>query len=125
MNVYDYIYYKIYYLAERSSLPWWSDLKAGFLIAAIEGLLIAFINYKICKLFGVGDATELGKWGYILIIGGPPLIINYFLFGFRDRWKEILSHFDKADQQEIRKMNIQMTLISFIVIFIIFGLMLL
>jgi len=111
MSVYYYIFYKLYRLLEKGEMPWWSDFKAGFLIAAIEGLLIALIDFKAHKLFGIADATELGKWGYILIIGGPPLILNYFLFLYGNRWKEIVRHFDEANRQEKNKMNLQMAVV--------------
>lgn len=115
MGVYHYLYYRIYRLLEHSSFPWWSDFKAGFLMASVEGLLIAIIEFKVHLLYGIGDATELGKWGYILVIGGPPLLLNYYLFGFRDRWKEIVRYFDKADRIEKKRLSLKMTMLLLLV----------
>jgi len=73
MNVYHYIFYKLYRLLEKGEMPWWSDFKAGFLIAAIEMIFLALVEYKITLLLSTpgADIYIYGKWSYKLIIGGP------------------------------------------------------
>lgn len=115
MGIYHYIFYKIYRLAESNSMPWWSDFKAGFIMAAAEMMLIALIDFKMYRLFGIGNASQLGKWGFILVIAAPPVVFNYFFFQYNDRWKPIVRHFDKASKQEKRKMNIQMAVVLVLV----------
>lgn len=116
MGVYHYIYYRIYRLAESSSLPWWSDLKAGFLMAAIEMALLALIEYKIAFLLSIQGADVYGMWGYVLIIAVPPLIINYFLFLYGSKWKVIINHFDEIDKVGKYKMNLQMTVVFLLLV---------
>jgi multisubunit Na+/H+ antiporter MnhB subunit len=115
MNVYHYIFYRIYRLAESNSMPWWSDFKAGFIIAVVQIWIIVLVDYKVNKHFGFFNTLELGKWGYALVIGGLPLTFNYFFFQYNDRWKPIVKHFNKASKQEKRKMNIQMAVVLVLV----------
>lgn len=115
-NIYYYIYYKLYRLAESTSLPWWSDFKAGFLITIIQIIFLALLEYKLTLILFNGSNDFYGMWGYILLIGVPPLILNYFLFGYREKWKEIIIHFEKGDKQLKKKMNIQMTVVIIVLI---------
>jgi len=116
MNVYYYLFYKLYQLAERTTMPWWSDFKASLVIACVEMAILALAEYKIALFTSTQGVATFGKWGYILIIGGPPLFLNYMLFLYKNRWKEIVCHFEKAERQERSKMNLQITILITIVI---------
>lgn len=115
MSVYHYIFYLLYRFFKSQWIAWWSEVKAVFIISAVEGLVIALSNFKIALLCGVEGATQLGKWGYILVIGIPPFLFNYFFFQYNDRWKPIVKHFDKAGKKEKRKMNILTVVVLLIV----------
>ena len=115
MNVYYYIYYKVYRMAERSSMPWWSDFRAEFLISSIEMALLALAEYKISLLLSIQGAGDYGLWGYGLIIGAPPLILNHFLFLYGNRWKKIVWYFDEVNKQEKKKMDLQMAVVLLLV----------
>jgi len=115
MNVYHYIFYKLYRLLEKREIPWWSDFRAEFLITAIEMLLLALAEYKISLLLSIQSAAVYGLWRYLLIIGAPPLILNHFLFQYGNRWKKIVRYFDKVDKQERKKMDIQMAVVLLLV----------
>lgn len=111
MGVYHYIYYRLYRLFEKGQFAWWSDFKAGFIIAAVEMAILALIEYKIASIYSVSGAGYFGKNGYLLIIAAPPIVFNYFFFQYDDRWKPIIKHFDKASKLEKQKMNIQMAVV--------------
>lgn len=115
-NVYYYLYYKVYTLLERTSMPWWSDFKAGFLISCIQMSLLAIIEYKVSSIFSVTGADMFGFWSYFLFIGIPPLALNYFLFGYRNKWKDIVEYFDKINPQLKNKLNLQMLVVILFVI---------
>jgi len=115
MGVYRYIYYRLYRLFEKGEFSWWSDVKGWFIIAAIEMMILALIEFKLASNFSILGADYLGKNGYLLIIAVPPLLFNYFFFQYNDRWKPIIKHFDKASKQEKRKMNIQMAVVLVLV----------
>lgn len=102
-------------MAERTSLPWWTDFRVVILIALAEMSLLALAEYKFATIYSIPGADALGEWGYILIIAGPPFIINYFLFLYGNRWKEIIQYFDGVDKEEKSKMNLQMTAVLLLV----------
>jgi len=111
MDVYRYIYYRLYRLFEKVEFSWWSDVKGWFILAAIEMMIFALINFKLSAFFDVKSISYLGKEIYLAIIAVPPILFNYFFFQYNDRWKPIIKHFDKVSKQEKRKMNIQMAIV--------------
>lgn len=115
MSVYHYIYYRLYRLFEKGEFSWWSDVKGWFILAAIEMMIFALINFKLTAAFDIKSISYLGKEVYIFIIAAPPVLFNYFFFQYNDRWKPIVKHFDKASKQEKRKMNIQMAVVLVLV----------
>lgn len=111
MEVYHYMYYSLYRLFEKDDFSWWNDVKSWFIIAVIEMMILALIEFKLASNFSILGADYHGKNGYLLIIAVPLILFNYFFFQYNDRWKPIVKHFDKASKQEKRKMNIQMAIV--------------
>jgi hypothetical protein len=96
---YYYLFYKLYKWYERGPSVWWSDWKADLSIDVLSFFFIfsIFVYYKVFidKYFRFGD-NSLVVILFILSICVP----NYFIFHYRDQWKDIVKEFDKLPERK-------------------------
>ena len=97
-KVYQYLFYKLYKFYDVDSI-WlgakrWTDWKASFSLLVLEfWLLISFYNYY--DVFTEKDFSSYSKNIISLATLLILVIIKYFVFEQRNRWKEYIIEFDK------------------------------
>ena len=97
-KVYQYLFYKLYKFYDVDSI-WlgakrWTDWKAPFSLLVLEfWLLISFYNYY--DVFTEKDFSSYSKNIISLATLLIFVIIKYFVFEQRNRWKEYIIEFDK------------------------------
>ncbi len=122
MNLYNYFFYQIYRSIKftNKDFKFWLDIKTILVIVWIEISSFTLLFYKIDKYFNTCDFLS-EKLGYFLFIGLPPLVFNYYIFEYQDKYKRIIKYFEKIDKKEKKKLNIQLLiLLLFLTGFIVF-----
>ena len=93
-KLYYFVFYKLYKFFETSPIRYWSEWKASLMMDIIVGGIITAggIDYTIItkKGFIVFESNTL-TWAMIIFI---PLC-NYLIFNNTDRWRLIITDFDK------------------------------
>ena len=111
MNLYHYIFYKLYKLIEKPDFSWWSDFRASLAISITQGIFLLLIDFKIDKYTGIGVVMQLGKWPSILIFGCIPIILNHFIFIHNNHYKKIINYYDCIGKKKKTKLNQLLSLI--------------
>lgn len=98
---YPYLYYKLYRFYQTSTYSgWWSDWKALTTIVAMEiwTLFSSAFYYQAVTRKSANDLTwfKMSIW-----ISSAILIIwNWYLFEYKDKWKNIVADFDKLPKKQ-------------------------
>jgi hypothetical protein len=99
-NFYHYFFYKIYKSIEATSEPkFWSDWKAVVIINSIE----IFIILSLMVYYTVFTGNNIGIGGRNLLIAFIVVgivIPNYFVFHYRDSWKEIVKEYEVVPKEK-------------------------
>ena len=96
-QMYYYLFYKFYKLAEAAPSRWLSDWKAGIIIITLEvWSLFSLINYYNVWV----DRYMTLKKAYIIPIIMLICFINYMAFIHSDRWKDYVKDFDKLPKNK-------------------------
>lgn len=109
IDIYKYLFYKLYKLAELADFKWWSEIKASLIISGFEIILCISISYKFDKILDIGSYEYLGKQGHMWLVGLPISLGNYYYFFMKNDWKLIINKFDKMLKANKRKMNDKLT----------------
>lgn len=97
-KMYNYLYYKLYKLADSSIFAFWSEWKAYILISLLDLILIlsTFIYYNIFINRYINIDSNIPVYALVGIVG----FINYMIFYSRDQWKKIVKDFDKLPKKK-------------------------
>ncbi len=104
LKAYQYLFYKLYRFYESSTYSrWWSDWKALVSIIVLEMWMYFSTEILYHYFFNVpmassDDRIDLG----ILIFGFIVSVINWYLFMFQNKWRDIVEKFDKLSFKENR-----------------------
>ncbi|SHL93350.1 hypothetical protein [Flavobacterium chilense] len=99
-KAYYYFYYQLYRFTNPSSI-----FPRQFVAILYLGILLIFIGASI--LYNYGTFIDLkfqigdGKWATILYVG-IICLPNFFIFEYKDQWKEIVNEFDKLPKKTNR-----------------------
>lgn len=95
--IYHYFFYELYKSIEYTSVPrFWSQWKAIALIILLEIWLFNSIDicyhyfYEI-PMSSSNSFLELDQILYLICI----ITLNWFLFDYKDKWREIIIRFDE------------------------------
>jgi len=102
---YNYLFYVLYKFWENVSEPKiWSDAKAVLTIfALIESLVNALMMYY--KMFIDKSSHLLDKIWLDGLVGIFFLISFYYCFYYKNRWKQIVSNYDKWPKEKNTKFS--------------------
>jgi lysylphosphatidylglycerol synthetase-like protein (DUF2156 family) len=112
-KAYDYAFYKFYKSFEASPSRFWSEWKASLLMDVLVGCIIfsSSLAYEVAtKKTSIVFSSIKAIWVLVIAI----VASNYFIFNHTDRWKKIVSEFDKLPKKQ--------NLIGGIVFWILFAL---
>ena len=94
MKAYYYLFYKLYKLWETAPAKFWSDWKACISLTALE-IWLLFLGFNIRSLIN-NEKLDLEITHPLIIIPFLLIIlINYFLFIHKEKWKEYNEDFDQ------------------------------
>lgn len=96
-KAYYYFYYQLYKFTNPTSIfprQFRATLYLGTLLIFIGASGLYFYGTFIQPGFQIGD----GKWSVILYIG-IVCLPNFFMFEYKDQWKDIVSEFDKLPKK--------------------------
>lgn len=99
---YQYFFYKLYRFYESSMYSkWWSEWKAYLSILALSIWLYSAIQTSYHYFFKVplessNAIIDFSTLIFVLIISA----INWFVFVYESRWKNIVSEFDKLSKRQ-------------------------
>ncbi|SHG85572.1 hypothetical protein, partial [Chryseobacterium vrystaatense] len=115
---YNYFFYKIYksteYTSEMGGGKFWSDWKAGIIL----DLLCFFLCFSILIYYKIIENNHQELGNAIIFMGLLFIVIpNYFIFHHQDKWKRIITDFDKLP----KKKNSIGTWIVFGIVLLIIG----
>lgn len=120
VNCYYYLFYRFYKLSEAAPSRWWSEWKAGLIMALIVPIIITMgIGYY--EIYFKSELlSDNARKIMAYILGGGSGIMNYFIFVHRDQWKSIISRFDKlpVKKQRIGKLLFALFVVWFLGAFI-------
>lgn len=100
-RAYYYLFYKLFKMSEAAPSRWWSEWKASLALDVVIGFFLfsLLIYYKVL----INPYTHIGgKTETIIVLGILILIPNYFIFHYRDQWKEIVAEFDQLPKKKNR-----------------------
>ncbi len=118
-KAYTYIYYKLYKFSESAPSKWLSDWKASL----VMDTLIYFLINTICIYYKIYinphfhfSSNNYDVISIVLIISG----VNYFVFNYQNKWKEIIAEFDKLPR---KANNVGSVLVAIFIVFIVVNLL--
>lgn len=97
--MYNYLYYKLYKLADSGAFIFWSEWKAFLLI----NILIFFIFFALSNYYSVFIVKYNIKNNIDIIIYityGLICLFNFIIFHLHDNWKTIIKDFDKLPKKK-------------------------
>ncbi|THV62928.1 hypothetical protein [Chryseobacterium candidae] len=115
-KAYYYLFYKFYKMSASAPSKWWSEGKASMAIGVLEiwTIISILIYYKILIDPSSNIMGTTIIW-FIIIIA--ITIADYYIFHHKNKWKNIISEFDKLP----RKKNILGSWIVFGLVLLITG----
>ena len=103
--MYDYIYYQMY----KWNLAFKKDSEQPSLNAMLVVGFLAFVNLINLSLLAeaivqvsILDFNNYSIWYWIATLLGI-LILHYFLFIYKSRYKRIISYFDNLNDRDVNK----------------------
>lgn len=96
MNPYNYLYYKLYKFAKKVvtvDATW----TAMLLMSALIYFNISTIAFWIIPIEKI---IVLPIWLMAVLIAGPLILINYFIFIYKDRCKFIIIEYENKSKSE-------------------------
>ena len=118
LKAYQYLYYKLYRFYESSMYSkWWSDWKALTTIMVIEiWTLFSFTFYY--QAFTGNSVNEYKLFDiFFWIIVAIVTIINWYIFQYQDKWREIVKQFDNLPKRKNKVGSIIVLLVCLLIIF--------
>jgi hypothetical protein len=118
LMLYQYFFYKIYKSIEYTSVPkFWIEWKAiGLLILLeiwtiniIDVLFHYFTNIPISSSSGILENYQI----FIIIF---LVIINYYIFNHKDKWKDYILYFEDKSKNQYKYGGIIVFTIVFLII---------
>lgn len=104
LKAYQYFFYILYRFFEASTYSrWWSEWKANVVMLALSLWLYASIEITFHYLYEIplkpsNFVIDISAGLFLLTVG----ILNWFLFEYDDRWKEIVKDFDSLSKRKNR-----------------------
>lgn len=91
-QLYFYFFYKIYKFSESAPSKWMSDLKSSLAL----DVLILFIFSSILNFYKVlfDPYSHIGEGNLLFIVVISVGLINYYIFNYQDKWKQIVMEFE-------------------------------
>ncbi len=123
LKLYQYFFYKLYKSIEYTSVPkFWSEWKAIGLLILLEIWTINIIDVLFHYFTGMAMSSTSGILeNYQIFVIIFLVLINYYIFYYKDRWKEYILYFEDKSKSQYRYGGI----IVFIIVFLIISLYLL
>ncbi len=103
--VYKYLFYCLYKRLERQDFNFLSSSKAEITLVVVQIYFFGLLDYKLSKLTGMDITGMFGKYVKMAIIGGPPLLLNFILFGLNNKYKVTVRYFDQIPNEEKKILN--------------------
>lgn len=118
---YYYLFYRLYKMSEAAPSRWLSDWKASVALGVLEMWFVAsiLIYYKIFINSSIDILGTSVFWVVVIIV---LLIVDYFVFHYRDQWRKIVINFDELPSKKNRIYGIvAWTVISLVIANLIFS----
>jgi len=103
--VYKYLFYCLYKRLERQDFNFLSSSKAEITLVVVQIYFFGLLDYKLSKLTGMDITGMFGKYVKMALIGGPPLLLNFILFGLNNKYKVTVRYFDQIPNEEKKILN--------------------
>lgn len=103
--VYKYLFYCLYKRLERQDFNFLSSSKAEITLSIVQIYFFGLLDYKLSKLTGMDITGMFGKYVKMALIGGPPLLLNFILFGLNNKYKVTVRYFDQIPNEEKKILN--------------------
>ncbi|AWG26264.1 hypothetical protein [Flavobacterium kingsejongi] len=116
IKAYEFLFYKLFGFFETSMYSrWWSEWKSLTTILVLElwtihSIKIYYHFFSVKALNNSGDAMSIE----IIAFGILLAVIKWYLFEYKDKWKQIVAHFDKLPKSINRKGSIIVALFNYI-----------
>ncbi|MDD5152005.1 MAG: hypothetical protein PHC28_16250 [Flavobacterium sp.] len=123
LKLYQYFFYKLYKSIEYTSVPkFWSEWKAIGLLILLEIWAINIVDVLFHYFTGITMSSTSGILeSYQIFVIIFLVLINYYIFYYKDRWKDYIIYFEDKSKSQYRYGGI----IVFGIVFLIISLYLL
>ena len=104
LKAYQYLFYKLYRFYETSMYSkWWSEWKAYVSMLALSIWFYLALETSYYYYFDIPVSySDTDTYLSILVFGSIIAVINWLLFEHQDKWKNIVSEFDKLPKKNNR-----------------------
>ena len=104
LKAYQYFFYKLYRFYETSTYSkWWSEWKAYVSMLALSIWLYLALETSYHYFYNIPmKSSDTNTYSTMIIFSSIIAIINWLLFEYKDKWKNIVSEFDKLEKKENR-----------------------
>lgn len=102
LKAYQYLFYKLYKFYESSMYSkWWSEWKAYVTMLALSIWLYSAIEISYHYFFNIPmKSSDTNTYSTMIIFSSIITAINWFLFEYQDKWKNIIEKFDKLSKRK-------------------------
>lgn len=102
LKAYQYLFYKLYRFFESSTYSrWWSEWKAYVSMLALSIWLYSGLETTYHYFFNVPVKSADSSVDLPIILFGFTIgIINWILFEYQDKWKEIIEEFNNLPKEK-------------------------
>ena len=103
MNLYKFIFSKLYYILDSFYDPFYSDIKAIATMSIIEGLLLMTLySYFFEKTTGYIDV----EFRIDYLVGAIIFSQKYYYFYYKNKWEQYIRDYKKIPNIKKKRLNI-------------------
>lgn len=123
-NWYYFLFYNLYILDRLVKPQWWSEQKAAFYVSVLDFWILLTTYGFIVLLLGDDILDEHTETIAAYVSIGIILVFNWFVFLKGNKFKKIVSEYDRKAKKGGKIKNYNFLILGVVVIFGLFSLML-